>query len=163
VKNNNDQFYEICRFLVEELLDGEIRHITVPPNAKLIDDHTVAKIGERIKHRDRKGNPEFDNIKRISNTESRKRVRPASPDLNQKTNSDDDDPNIDMLCSEIKFLRNANEHLPFNRTEQISCLQRAQSEVHQARKLLSDWALQSDVPSELAANIQILVCSFTCC
>jgi hypothetical protein len=162
VKNNNDQFYEICRFLVEELIDDENRRITVPKDSKILDDHAIAKIGNYAKkmHRNRPRDPDFESIKRISNTESQKRIRPANPVHHKKSDSDDNDPDIDMLCTEIQFLRDANEHFSFNRTDQTSFLQRAQNEVYQARKQLSDWAFQADIPSEIAANIQILVCSF---
>jgi hypothetical protein len=156
VKNNNDQFYETCRFLVEELLDDENRRITKPPNSKILDDHAVAKIGdlEKRKYRNRPRNSEIQSIKRISNTESQKRIRPSAPIHHEKMESDDDYTDIDRLCTEIKFLRDANERFPFNRSDS---LQRAKNEVQEARKQLSDWAFEADVPSEIAANIQKLV------
>jgi hypothetical protein len=163
VKNNHDQFYEICRFLVEELLDGETRHVAVPKNSKILDDQAVSKIRdlERKKIRNRQEISEFERIKRTSNTESRKRIRPCSP-VPLRNTSDEDDPNIDDLCSEIKFLRDANERFPLKFGSDPTFLQRAQNEVHLARKQLSDWAFQADVPSEIAANIQILVGIYSC-
>jgi hypothetical protein len=162
VKNNNDQFYEICQFLVEELLDDENCRITVPQNSKILDNHSIARIGdsEKSKYRNRTRNSEFQSLKQISNTESQKRIRPSTSILHKNSDFDDQYPDIDMLCTEIKFLRDANERFPFNRSDKTSLLQRAQNEVHQARKQLSDWAFQADVPSEIATKIQLLVKSF---
>ena len=154
VKNHDDKFYEICRFLVEEL--SEEQNIS-SKSGRIVDTHTFIKIGEfdRKRHRSRRQWTETEYVKE-SNGESRKRIRLANPDNADENAFEQGD--INGLCAEINFLRGANEISKWNHSDDLSILRRAQHEVRQARKQLSEWVLKTDIPNEIAINIEALVC-----
>jgi dynactin complex subunit len=151
VKNNDDHFYEICRFLIEEVVEDQKK--LSAKNARVVDKNNFVKVGDinRKQSRVRNHHSDMGSTKRLTNSENSKRVRLPNPE-NLLLNED-----LAGLNAEIDFLRGANESFRWNSTDDISILRRAQNEVRQARKQLSDWVLQADVPNEIAASIEALV------
>ena len=144
VRSKNDQSYEMCRFLIEELIEDHVHHLSCM-DGKLVDKDTFAKVGDldRKKNRSRRQMVDVRNIKR-------------KHDINKKSDSLGSQ-DLDDLCAEINFLRETNENFNLSGSEDLTFLQRAQKEVLQARKQLSTWAFQNDVPNDIAVTIQNLV------
>ena len=152
VKNNNDQCYEICRFLIEELVGNDVRHLS-SIHGRLVDNGNSVKIGtlDRKKAQSRRRVVE---IQSRSTNELLNRI-PPSPLIQEENIFPLED--LDSLRAEINYLRKANESINCNNSEEESVLQRAHLEVQQARKKLSDWAFQRDTSNEITANIEALV------